>query len=133
VAQREKNRRARRIKAARFPVLKELADFDFSCVPSLNKQRVLELARGGYIEKAEMILMIGDPGLGKAYIATGLALAACRQGHRVCFFNAARLVNELILTQDEHRLSKFLATALKHRLIVLDELGSSPSRQPARS
>jgi len=126
VAQREKNRRVRRIKAARFPVLKELADFDFSCVPSLNKQRVLELARGGYIEKAETILMIGNPGLGKTHIATGLALAACRQGHRVRFFNAARLVNELILAQDEHRLSKFLATALKHRLIVLDELGFIP-------
>jgi DNA replication protein DnaC len=38
MAQREKNRQARLIKAARFPVLKELADFDFGCVPSLNKQ-----------------------------------------------------------------------------------------------
>ncbi len=47
LAQREGSRRMRRIKAARFPVLKELADFDFSCVPSLNKQRVLELALGG--------------------------------------------------------------------------------------
>jgi DNA replication protein DnaC len=46
IAQREKNREERRIKAARFPVLKELADFDFSCVSSLNKLQVLELAHG---------------------------------------------------------------------------------------
>ena len=65
VARREENRKTNRIKAARFPVLKELADFDFSSVPSLNKQRVLELARGEYLDKAESILMVGNPGLGK--------------------------------------------------------------------
>ena len=126
VAQREENRRLRRIKAARFPVLKELADFDFSCIPSLNKQRVVELSRGDYIDKAESVLMVGNPGLGKTHVATSLALAACRQGHRVRFYNAAGLVNELIQAQEEHRLPKFLATALRHRLIVLDELGFIP-------
>ena len=126
VAQREENRRMRRIKAARFPVLKELADFDFSCVPGLNKQRVLELARGGYLNTAESIIMVGNLGLGKTHVATALALAACRQGHRVRFYNAAGLVNELIQAQNEHQLSKFLAMALRHRLIVLDELGFIP-------
>ncbi len=126
VAQREENRKVRRIKAARFPVLKELADFDFSCVPSLNKQRVLELARGSYLDKAESVLLVGNPGLGKTHVASSLALAACRQGHRVRFYNAAGLVNDLIQAQDEHHLSKFLATALRHRLIVLDELGFIP-------
>ncbi len=126
VARREENRKMRRIKAARFPVLKELADFDFAAVPALNKQRVLELARGAYLDKAEPVLLVGNPGLGKTHIATGLALAACRQGHRVRFYNAAGLVNELIQAQDEHRLPKFLATALRHRLIVLDELGFIP-------
>jgi DNA replication protein DnaC len=126
VLQREENQRKRRIRDARFPVHKELADFDFSCVPSLSKQRVLDLARGAYIDKAEPILLVGNPGLGKTHVATGLALAACRQGHRVRFYTAAGLVNELILAQDEHRLPKFLALALKHQLIVLDELGFIP-------
>ena len=126
LAQREGSRRMRRIKAARFPVLKELADFDFSCVPSLNKQRVLELALGGYLDKGESILLVGNPGLGKSHVATGLALAACRQGHRVRFYNAAGLVNELIQAQDEHQLPRLLTNALKQRLIVLDELGFIP-------
>ena len=65
IAQRECNRIARRIKAARFPLLKELADFDFSCITSPNKERVLELARGAYIQKAESIVLVGNPGLGK--------------------------------------------------------------------
>lgn len=126
VGQREENRKMRRIKAARFPVLKELAEFDFSFLPGLNKQRVLELARGEYLNKAESIILVGNPGLGKTHVATGLALAACRQGHRVRFYNAASLVNELIQAQDEHQLSKFLSMALRHQLIVLDELGFIP-------
>ena len=126
VTQREKNLRLRRTKAARFPIIKEMADFDFSCVPSVNKQRILNLAQGDYIKQTEPIIMVGNPGLGKSHIATSLALAACRQGRRVRFYNAAGLVNDLIQAQDEHRLSKFLATALRHHLIVLDELGFIP-------
>jgi len=124
--QRERNRIARRIKAARFPVLKELASFDFSCIASPNKQRVLELARGAYIHKAEPIIMVGNPGLGKSHIASGIALAACREGHKVRFYNAAALVNEMILAQEEHRVSELLASVLKHHLVVVDELGFIP-------
>lgn len=126
IAQREKNREERRIKAARFPVLKELADFDFSCVSSLNKLQVLDLARSSYVQKAESILMVGNPGLGKSHLATGLALAACRQGYKVRFYNAAGLVNELILAQEKHQVPRLLATTLKHHLIVVDELGFIP-------
>jgi len=126
VAQRERNRTVRRIKAARFPVLKELADFDFSCISGPDKQQVLELAQGSYIRKAEPILIVGNPGLGKTHVATGLALAACRQGYKVRFYNAAGLVNDMVAAQDEHRLPKFLNTALRHQLIVLDELGFIP-------
>lgn len=124
--QRERNRHAQRIRAARFPVLKEIADFDFSAVPSLQKQFILELARGNYIAKAEPILMIGNPGLGKTHAAIGLALAACRQSYRVRFFNAATLVNELIAAQDKHQVERFINNAMRHQLIVLDEFGFIP-------
>jgi len=126
VTQRHLNAQRQRIRTARFPVQKELADFDFSAVPQLNKQRILALAHGEYIANAEPIIMVGNPGLGKTHIALGLALAACRQCRRVRFYNAATLVNELILAQEEHRLPKFINTALKQHLIVLDELGFIP-------
>jgi DNA replication protein DnaC len=126
IAQREANRQRQCIKAARLPLLKELADFDFSCVPGLNKQRVLDLARGEYLAKAEPLLLVGNPGLGKTHVAISLALAACRQGQRVRFYTAAGLVNELIQAQDEHRLPRLLNVALKQNLIVLDELGFIP-------
>jgi len=130
IAQRERNRQTQCIKAARFPLLKELADFDFRALPTLNKQMVLELAQGGYIPRHEAILLVGNPGLGKTHVASGLALAACRQGHRVRFYNTAALVSELLMAQDEHRLPRLLQNALKQHLIVLDELGFIPFTLP---
>lgn len=126
VQQRESNMIQRRIKAARFPVLKELADFDFSALPKLNKAEILDLARGEYIQKRSSLIFIGNPGLGKTHLATGIALAACRQRRKVRFWTAASLVNELLQAQDEHRLHRFVAVALKMDLVVLDELGFIP-------
>lgn len=126
VNKREQNRIQKRVKLARFPVLKELADFDFSALPTLNKAQVLDLSRGEYIHKREPIVFIGNPGLGKTHLAISLALSACRQGRKVRFWTAAGLVNELLLAQDEHRLHRFISAALKLDLIVLDELGFIP-------
>jgi len=126
VNQREHNMIQRRIKAAHFPVFKELANFDFAAIPSLNKAQILDLARGEYLQKRESIIFIGNPGLGKTHLGIGLALAACRQKHKVRFWTAASLVNELLQAQDEHRLHRFIAQALKLDLVVLDELGFIP-------
>jgi DNA replication protein DnaC len=126
VIERDHRRQQQRVRAAKFPVLKELTDFNFAAIPNLNQQRIFDLARGAYIEKAESIILVGNPGLGKTHIAIGLAIAACRQQHRVRFYNVAALVNELTAAQQDHLLDKFIATALRHRLIVLDELGFIP-------
>jgi len=126
VKQREQNRLQSRLKAARFPIAKELAEFDFSAIPGLNKAVILDLARGEYIQKRHSIIFLGNPGLGKTHLAVGLARAACHQGHKVRFWTTAGLVNELLQAQDEHRLHKMIAAALKLNLVVLDELGFIP-------
>jgi DNA replication protein DnaC len=123
---REQNRIQKRMKEARFPVLKELADFDFSALPNLNKARILDLARGEYIPKRETLIFIGNPGLGKTHLAIALACSACRQGRRVRFWTAAGLVNELLAAQEQNRLHRLIAQAQKQDLIVLDELGFIP-------
>jgi DNA replication protein DnaC len=129
VNQRQLHMLQQRLKNAHFPVIKELADFDFSCLPMLNKAQILDLARGEYIQQKQGLILIGNPGLGKTHLALGLASAACREGRRVRFWTAAGLVNELIQAQDEHRLHRFIASALKLDLVVLDELGFIPFSQ----
>jgi DNA replication protein DnaC len=126
IDRRTQNRRKRRIQEARFPVLKELADFDFAAIPHLNQQRVLELARGRYLHDTANVLLVGAPGLGKTHIATALGVAACRQGYRVRFYTAAGLSNELHQAQHERRLNRLLDLTLHHKLIVIDELGYLP-------
>jgi DNA replication protein DnaC len=126
VAHRQAGRIERAIGEARFPVLKDLAEFDWSCLPSVLKPRILELAGGAYIDRHEPVILVGNPGLGKSHVACGLALAACRQGRRVRFYNVAGLVNDLIKAQQEYQLSRLMTRLCKHDLLVLDELGFIP-------
>lgn len=134
IAERETQRIERAITAAKFPVLKELSQFDFAAVQNISKQAVLDLAQGAYMDKAETIILIGNPGLGKTHLAIGLALAACRQGRRVRFYTVASLVNDVLAAQKDLRLSKFMARFGKLDLLVLDELGFIPfSKDAAQS
>src|SRR5260370_2269331 len=126
ISQGDANRGERSIGQAKLSVVKELSQFDWSCVQGVTKTRVLELAQGGYITQAEPIIMIGNPGLGKSHVATGLALAACRQGKRVRFYNVASLVNDLLSAQHELKVSRFMAGICKHDLLVLVEFGFIP-------
>ena len=126
IDRRTRNRRQRRIKEARFPLRKELADFDFDQIPALNKSMILALTQGTYLDAAHSAIFVGGAGLGKTHLAIALGLAACRQDHRVRFYTVTELVNDLHQAQDEHRLPKFLASVLRHKLIILDELGYVP-------
>lgn len=126
INERDRRRQVERLKAAHLPLIKELADFDFSAIPSLNKQRVLDLAGGTYLHNVEPVILVGNPGLGKTHLATALAVMACRQSHRVRFYNVAALVSELIGAEEEHRLPRLMTAARKQDLIVLDELGYIP-------
>lgn len=126
VLEREARRRQRRLKEAKIPVLKDLTSFNFEMIPQLNQKKIRQLLFGAYMEKAEPVILIGNPGLGKTHIATALAVAATQQMCRVRFFNAAALVNELLQAQEEGRITPFINKMLKHHLILIDELGFIP-------
>lgn len=126
LAQRDENMQRRRISQARFPTLKTLDQYDFSLLPQLNRQLILELAQGHYIKKQENILLVGAIGTGKTHIATALGVAACQQGHRVRFATAAGLTNELFEAQAAHRLGRFESGLLRHQMLILDEVGFVP-------
>lgn len=123
VAARAANALTARIKAAGFPVLKDFDTYDFSALPHLNKQKVLELARGEWIDQHYNCCLIGQPGTGKTHCSIALGLAACRQGKRVRFFTAASLVTRLEEAQKQYQLDRFLGLLDKTDLLICDELG----------
>lgn len=126
VAQREENTQKRLIAQARFPYVRTLDQFDFSAAPWVNKGKVLELAKGEYLDQQENIVLIGNMGTGKTHTAIALGLLACRQGKRVRFFTATGLINELVEAQDQHTLGKRLSQLQKLDLLILDEVGFVP-------
>jgi DNA replication protein DnaC len=123
---RERRMVERRIKAARFPVVKSLDAFDFKAIPSLNKTLVLELARCEYVERRENVIALGPSGTGKTHIALGLGLAACQKGLSVGFTTAAALVHELIEARDDRQLLRFQKRLAGYKLLIVDELGFVP-------
>jgi len=124
----ERDRKAteRRIKAAKFAVVKSLETFEFPAIPSLNKKLVLELARCEWITRRENVLALGNSGTGKTHIALALGLAACQRGMRVRFTTAAALVHELLEARDEKRLLRFQKHLQRQELLIVDELGFVP-------
>ena len=123
---RERRAAERRIKAARFPVIKTLDSFDFTAQPSINQALVRELMSGEYLDRRENVLLVGNSGTGKTHLASALAFAACAQGRRVRFFTVSGLVTTLLEAREERQLERFLRSLRRHELLVLDELGYVP-------
>jgi DNA replication protein DnaC len=123
---RERRATERRIRQAKFPVVKTMDSFDFLAIPSVNKTLVLELARCEFLARRENVLLLGNSGTGKTHIALALGLAACQRGHRVRFTTTAALVSELIEARDEKKLLRFQEQIASYELLILDELGFVP-------
>jgi DNA replication protein DnaC len=123
VATRSANALANRIKQAGFPVLKDLDTYDFTAVPQLSKQKMLEMGRCQWIDQKFNACLLGNAGTGKTHLAIALGQAACRAGKRVRFFTAAALVNRLEEQQKQYRLDKCLGQLDKTDLLIIDELG----------
>ncbi|NLY79598.1 MAG: IS21 family transposase [Lysinibacillus sp.] len=108
------------------PINKTLETYDFSLMPSLNKNRLMKLAKGEFVERKENIIFLGNSGTGKTHLAIALGMEMILNGYKVKFTTAYELVEQLLISNDEHKLGAFENKWLKYDVIIVDELGYVP-------
>jgi DNA replication protein DnaC len=120
------NRLKRRLKEARFPLMKTLDTFQFEKAVGLDARHIRALCTGDYIRQHHNVILLGNSGTGKTHLATSLGVEACKQGFRTRFVTGCGLVNELVEAQEDHVLSRLVKRYAGYDVLILDELGYVP-------
>ena len=123
-------RETRRIKSslmtARLTRIKTLEGFDFSFQPSLEKNRILALAELSFVERGEVVHLLGPPGTGKSHLAIALGIEAVKAGKSVYFATLAEIIDTLAKAEREGKLKQRIAYIARPALLIIDEVGYLP-------
>jgi DNA replication protein DnaC len=123
-------RESRRIKTAlvmaRLTAVKTLAGFDFSFQPSLDRNRVLTLAQLEFIDRNEVLHVLGPPGTGKSHLAVALGVEAVKAGRSVYFSSLADIIASLAKAEREGCLRERIRWLGRAALLIVDEIGYLP-------
>ncbi|MBF0556004.1 MAG: ATP-binding protein [Nitrospirae bacterium] len=119
-------RLARRIREAKFPIIKPIETFDLAAVPDLDIRLFRELTKEEYIKEHRNVIFLGRTGTGKTHMSIALGIEACKNNFRTRFATGYGLVNELIEARKEKTLQRLLQKYARYDLLILDELGYVP-------
>jgi len=123
-------RESRRIKAqlmtARLTRIKTLDGFDFSFQPSLDRNRILALAELSFIERGEVVHLLGPPGTGKSHLAIALGVEAVKAGKSVYFATLAEIITTLSKAEREGKLAQRISYLTRAALLIIDQVGYLP-------
>ena len=116
----------RRIRAARFPIIKTIDDFQWTWPAKINRLQIQNLFRIAFVRDKANVIFLGGVGLGKTHLATALGHTACLNGKSVLYTTAINAINTLNAAQTTGNLKSELNRLLKPDLLILDELGYLP-------
>jgi DNA replication protein DnaC len=116
----------RRIRTARFPVIKTIEDFRWTWPKKINRMQIQHLFHLEFIEHKANVIFLGGVGLGKTHLASAIGYAACLKGHSTLFAPAIDVINTLAAAQTTGSLKQELKKYTKPDLLILDELGYLP-------
>ncbi len=115
------------IHVAHFPFVKDLSTFDFDFQPSLDKNRIMNIAELGFITDKKNVIFYGDSGVGKTHLATAIGIEAAKKRYCVYFISCNDLINNLIEAHKENRAAERIKHYCKYKLLIIDEIGYLPT------
>ena len=131
IALRNNRRLQAAMRSSRLPAVKTLAQFDFTFQPSIKREQIESLHELGFLDRAENVILLGPPGVGKTHLAISLAIAAAEAGRRVYYGTLAGLIDSLMDARAAGELSRRLRVLTHPALLVVDE-NRLPAGQPRR-
>jgi DNA replication protein DnaC len=115
-----------RIRTAHFPAIKTLEDFNYDHLPSLRRDLLAHLATATFVAKANNVILLGPPGIGKTHLAVGLGVKAAQNGYSVLFDTASQWITRLATAHNAGQLEAELKKIRRYKLIIIDEVGYIP-------
>lgn len=115
-----------RLKMARFPWVKTVEQFDFTFQPSVDRKVVRELSGLSFVDRAENVIFLGPPGVGKTHLAIALGVKAVEAGHKVLFLTLESMVTRLSKARMENRVERQLQQFVYPKVLIIDEMGYLP-------
>lgn len=113
------------LKAARFPIHRDLASFEWKESPLLEAQ-IKQLATAAFMDQAHNLILVGGTGTGKTHLATAIGVAAIHQNKRVRFYNAVDLVHQLEREKGLGKMGSLARQLSQMDAVIVDELGYLP-------